>query len=373
MSETTTPTITAIIPTYQRSRLLKRAILSVLEQTYTDLQVCVYDNASADDTASVVAAIAARDSRVKYHRHPQNIGAYGNFQFGLEHVGTPFFSFLSDDDVLLPSFYEIAMRGFTQHPDAMLSATDVVIANEKGDVLKYTLASHRHGYYAAPDGLAEVFRSGNPTWTGILFRREVTDIVGMLDALVGAPADLDFVYRIAAKCPLVLSARPGAIFIDSGRGRYYFQPKTGLRKMIANLEDCGISTDLLRVVQRTLTHRYQRSNLLRCLYYLKTRDGGKALALAREMNQSPGRNMAYGVLAGLLRSRWCRSALGCGVRVLRGVQATPGRNDGTEPLAASLNCPPNYLECDCLAISARLEEQREAENDRIILKWEPDA
>ena len=45
------PLITTIIPTYQRPQLLRCAIQSVLDQTYANFQVCVYDNASGDETA----------------------------------------------------------------------------------------------------------------------------------------------------------------------------------------------------------------------------------------------------------------------------------------------------------------------------------
>ncbi len=57
--------ITTVIPTYRRPKLLKRAILSVLRQSYKDLQVHVYDNASDDTTEQVVADLASADSRVK--------------------------------------------------------------------------------------------------------------------------------------------------------------------------------------------------------------------------------------------------------------------------------------------------------------------
>jgi glycosyltransferase involved in cell wall biosynthesis len=70
-----TPLITVIIPTYRRPKMLGRAIRSVLNQTFPDLQVCVYDNASGDETTQVVVEFAERDSRVRYHCHAANIGA----------------------------------------------------------------------------------------------------------------------------------------------------------------------------------------------------------------------------------------------------------------------------------------------------------
>ena len=97
---TVTAQITTVIPTYGRPRLLARAIRSVLYQSYPHFEVHVYDNASGDETREVVSQFALRDSRVKYHVHPRNIGMMENFAFGISDVETPFFSILSDDDFL---------------------------------------------------------------------------------------------------------------------------------------------------------------------------------------------------------------------------------------------------------------------------------
>lgn len=60
------PKVTVAIPTYNRSRLLKEAMASVLAQDYLDFRVMVVDNASSDDTEQVVRSFA--DSRVTYSR-----------------------------------------------------------------------------------------------------------------------------------------------------------------------------------------------------------------------------------------------------------------------------------------------------------------
>ncbi|MGH9450712.1 MAG: hypothetical protein ACRD11_09230, partial [Terriglobia bacterium] len=74
----------------------------------------------------MVDELAKEDSRVQYHCHPENIGSLPNFIYGAERVETPFFSFLSDDDLLLPAFYETALAGFEKYPEAFLSATATV-------------------------------------------------------------------------------------------------------------------------------------------------------------------------------------------------------------------------------------------------------
>jgi len=128
------PLITTLITTYKRPELLKRAILSALNQTYSHLIVYVFDNASDDETEEMVRNLMLTDSRIRYHRHPINIGMMGNYQFALSQVKTPLFSLLSDDDLLLPWFYETALEGFAKHPDIAFSATSTLVMTSAGQV-----------------------------------------------------------------------------------------------------------------------------------------------------------------------------------------------------------------------------------------------
>ena len=205
---------TTIIPTYRRPHLLRRAVKSALAQQGVSLQVCVYDNASGDETREVVEALAAEDSRVKYTCHPTNIGAFANFQYGLQHVQTPFFSFLSDDDVLLPGFYAAALAGFHDYPDAMLWAGVTVRMDPAGRVYDARVERWpREGRYAGAEGVAQMTGGLAPTWTGAVIRRDVLGTVGPLDEAVGAPSDLDWMLRIAARHPFIISKRPVALFV----------------------------------------------------------------------------------------------------------------------------------------------------------------
>src|ERR1019366_5330812 len=74
--------VTTVIPTFRRPRVLKGAIESVLAQTFADFEVNVYDDASGDDTATVVQSISSRDPRVHYFCHPKRLGMMANFGYG---------------------------------------------------------------------------------------------------------------------------------------------------------------------------------------------------------------------------------------------------------------------------------------------------
>jgi hypothetical protein len=68
------------------------------------------------------------------------------------------------------------------------------------------------GYFSPPDGLMEILNTGGLIWTSIVFRSEVRDRVGVLDADVGAQIDGDYELRIAAHYPIIISNVPSAIY-----------------------------------------------------------------------------------------------------------------------------------------------------------------
>ena len=208
------PIVTTIIPTYKRPNMLRRAIESALNQTFRNIRILVLDNASNDETYDTVQKLAEKDSRVKYICHSQNIGAFNNFQFGLKLVDTSFFSILSDDDLILPDFYNTALEGFYQNPDACFFVTGVIHATPEGNILGMPmLTKWKSGYFQPPTGLITMLDCGHPEWTGVLFRKEIIRRIGFLDEEVGAAIDLDYLLRAAASTPYIVSLKPGAIYI----------------------------------------------------------------------------------------------------------------------------------------------------------------
>lgn len=279
--------ITTVIPTYRRPSLLRRAVMSVLAQSYPHFQVCVYDNASGDETGNIVRDLAAADSRVKYFCHPQNIGAMPNFLFGMERVQTPFFSLLSDDDVLLPGFFQKALEGFHKHPEAMFSALATIHADADGHVTSVPLLAWKEGFYPPPEGFVTMSEKEHPEWTAILFRRQVLERVGTLDLEAGAPSDFDYELRVAAKWPIVISTEPGAIFVThAGSVSSAARVETSWlawQKVAANIMAQETIPAALRLqAQRQFFHKFRKRYLaLGGLNYVIREDWAQAEQAAR--------------------------------------------------------------------------------------------
>lgn len=207
------PLITTVIPTFRRPRLLRRAITSVLEQQGASFRVSIYDNASGDETADMVRAFAYRDPRVQYHCHPTNIGGAANFDYALRHVDTPCFSILSDDDYLLPGYYQHALEGLAKHPEAMFWVGMTLNVDETGTIWDARLQRWPHeGVYKPPEGFMTMTGGMATAWTGMVFRREVLDLVGLPDFETQGPTDLEFFLRLAARFPYLVEKYPAAVF-----------------------------------------------------------------------------------------------------------------------------------------------------------------
>jgi glycosyltransferase involved in cell wall biosynthesis len=206
------PLITTIIPTYRRPRLLRRALLSALQQTYPLFQVHVYDNASGDDTKEVVSEWMKKDSRVKYHCHSTNVGMIANYEFALKQVKTPYFHLLSDDDVIFPWFLEEAVQGMQRFKQAAFTACSAVIMSEKREVIRVPLDLwKREGEFTSQEGVLEMI-SKYPIPTCILFDQKVIQEFP-IDKSNELCWDCDFLLRSAARYPIVINKHPCGIFL----------------------------------------------------------------------------------------------------------------------------------------------------------------
>ncbi len=89
--------ISVIIPTYNRASLVGKSIKSVLDQTYTNLEVIVVDDHSTDDTDKVIKRI--KDKRVRYIKLEENRGACVARNVGLDNATGDFIAFQDSDDI----------------------------------------------------------------------------------------------------------------------------------------------------------------------------------------------------------------------------------------------------------------------------------
>jgi glycosyltransferase involved in cell wall biosynthesis len=140
-----TPTLSIALPVYNGERYLRQALDSILEQTFTDFELLIADNASTDATAEIAAEYRARDPRIRYHRNSQNVGAARNFNLAFELTSGRYFKWAADDDLAHPEFLERCVAALERDPGAVLAYPKARVIDEHGnEILDYdpTFATH---------------------------------------------------------------------------------------------------------------------------------------------------------------------------------------------------------------------------------------
>jgi len=108
------PTVSVVLPTYNREALIGRSIRSVLKQTYRDFELIIVDDGSTDTTMAEVGRI--RDPRLHYVRIEENRGAGAARNLGIGRARGRFIAFQDSDDEWVPVKLERHMRAFDTCP-----------------------------------------------------------------------------------------------------------------------------------------------------------------------------------------------------------------------------------------------------------------
>ena len=125
------PNVSICIPTYNRAHILPYAVNSVLNQSYSDFELLICDDASPDNTAEVVAQWD--DPRIRYIRHPQNIKRGRNMRSGYEAAQGEYFIKFDDDDALTPTFLERTVAVMESQPHVDFVCTDHWVINARNE------------------------------------------------------------------------------------------------------------------------------------------------------------------------------------------------------------------------------------------------
>lgn len=126
------PTVSLLVPVYNREDLLVPCLESALAQTYQDLEVVVVDGASADGSWDVCSEFARRDPRVRAFRDLVNPGPVKGWWRCVEEARGQFATFLWSDDLLMPTFLEKTVP-FLEDPGVAFAFTAAEIGDRPGN------------------------------------------------------------------------------------------------------------------------------------------------------------------------------------------------------------------------------------------------
>lgn len=193
-AEPRSPKVSVIIPTFNRTRLLRRALGSVLRQTWQDYEVIVVDDHSSDCTAQSVGEL--QDPRIRCIRHSTNRGQSAAMNTGIANARGAYLAFLDDDDEWRAEKLARQVEILDRAPARVgLVHTWRALADDTRDGPAQTAGKMLRG-----DIYNEMLGLNLPlppsTW---MLRRETAQSVGGFDETLRVAKDQDFMVRLCVK------------------------------------------------------------------------------------------------------------------------------------------------------------------------------
>ncbi|OAI51255.1 hypothetical protein AYO44_04980 [Planctomycetaceae bacterium SCGC AG-212-F19] len=214
--EPTTPAISVIVPVFNAGDLLERAIRSVRAQTFAHWELIAVDDASTDDSAARLQALAQEDERIQVIRLPHNQGVGAARNHALREARGEFVTYLDQDDEYYPDYL--------QRVQDRRTLADVL-------VFSYDLLEERPGHTGYgqlrtwdPAKLRERLAEQNiAVPLGVAHRRELVETVGEFTEARMVQEDTDLWLRIA---------RAGAafLFLAEKSGIYHIRADSQSRR-----------------------------------------------------------------------------------------------------------------------------------------------
>jgi glycosyltransferase involved in cell wall biosynthesis len=161
------------LPVYNGETYLEASLDSLLCQTFEEFEVLIADNASTDGTSDICRRYAKADSRIRYIRHPQNLGLVPNHNFVLEQANADLFKWASHDDLYGPDYLKYCVEALDKRPEIVLAHSWTTVIDALGEIT----ARVDYGLATASAHAPERFRS-------LLFADHGDDDLGVIRTAV---------------------------------------------------------------------------------------------------------------------------------------------------------------------------------------------
>ena len=207
------PFFSVVIPTYNRSSLVERAIKSVLSQSFVDFEIIVVDDGSTDDTSSRVNSF--HDPRIKYVQNRRSKGACGARNTGVAAASAEWIAFLDDDDEWLSDKlrYQFDLIKVSDKSIGLVS-TDYAVYKGPGEKLRI-VKNQSSGWVQAEDLMEH--RIGCLSSTCV--RKQILQKIGGFDETFPACQDRDLWVRVAQVSQFATVNRPLVLMYQEERFR----------------------------------------------------------------------------------------------------------------------------------------------------------
>lgn len=232
------PLVSAIITTHNRKpAMVLRAVRSVLNQTYKNIELIIVDDSSPSFSQRTIVEQSVRriSDDIIYLKHEVCQGACAARNTGLSHCKGYYVGFLDDDDEWMPMKIEEQLKGFCDDDIGMVYS-QLIIIDDKNHTQRLKSTQHENGFIFKKLLRRNFIGStSNP-----LIKKECLNTVGGFDVLMQACQDYDLWLRLALRYPvkcidtplLIYHVHPGKRITTNDKKRI-----TGIERIFSKYAD----------------------------------------------------------------------------------------------------------------------------------------
>ena len=183
------------MPVYNSSRYVAEAISSILEQTYTNFEFLIVDDASQDDSWAILQRFAATDTRIRIFRNDRNCGVPRSRNHLFDNIASDseFLAIMDSDDRAHPERLARQFDFLQNHTGLQGVGSALQIINENGQIIA------RRQYECSPGKILHLAVAANPfAHPTMMFRRSLLASIGKYDEGYCSCEDYDFLMRALA-------------------------------------------------------------------------------------------------------------------------------------------------------------------------------
>lgn len=129
---TISPRLSVGLPVYNGEAFIEETLESLLSQTYADFELVISDNASTDRTETICRSYASRDTRIRYFRQSENLGAAANYNMVFEASNGRYFKWAAHDDLYAATFLQRCVEVLDEREDVVLVFSQCAEIDESG-------------------------------------------------------------------------------------------------------------------------------------------------------------------------------------------------------------------------------------------------
>jgi glycosyltransferase involved in cell wall biosynthesis len=165
--------VSVVMGTYNGEKYLKQQIESILNQTYSNFELIVVDDASTDQTLSILQDYAERDNRIQIYTAEKNIGLVENFERGLILAKGDLIALSDQDDIFREDKIELLVNKLKAFPKRDLVISDLSLIDSNGNKTHDSFWQNQRLNPSAGKPFRRLIYSNFATGCAMMFRRKL--------------------------------------------------------------------------------------------------------------------------------------------------------------------------------------------------------